>query len=180
MVKLARSAFLYPSVWVSRFSRKHQNALFKPKLLINWIISTSWLKQFLIKTNSGCWNLKIRHSDVSVKKCKYLSKKYLSRLKFCHLHMGQSLRKVNMNTYKLELGASTVMLPKQNFWDKILYTYPSFWLNLLGQHFLYPSLCLQIQPYFSICKINCRYEELYKNKDWLKFYKKLFLMLSEI
>ena len=54
--------------------------------------------------------------------------------------MGQSLRKVNMNTYKLELGAITVIVPKLNFWDKILYTYPSFWLNLLGQHF-YTQVC---------------------------------------
>ena len=61
--------------------------------------------------------------------------------------MGQSLRKVNMNTYKLELGAITVMLPKLNFWDKILYTYSSFWLNLLGQHFLYPSGSPYISQY---------------------------------
>ena len=79
--------------------------------------------------------------------------------------MVQLLRKVNTNTYKQELEEITAVLPKLNFWDKILYTYPSFWLNLLGQQFLYPRLGLQFQPYFLISKINCRYEELYKSKD---------------
>ena len=56
--------------------------------------------------------------------------------------MVQSLRKVNTNTYKLELGAIIAVFPELNFWDKILYTYPSFWLNLLGQQLLYPSMGL--------------------------------------
>ena len=56
------------------------------------------------------------------------------------LYMDQSLRKVKTNTYQLEFGAIYAMLPKLIFCNKILYTYPSFWLNLLCQHFSSSSI----------------------------------------